>query len=91
MYWHATYRMLARVRSGLTGIIYEHTMSLRAKDVRDSAALTLMGTDVERIVESLRMVHELWASLLEVAVGVWLLTRQVSYAAVLPLVVCLGG
>ncbi|KAH7024666.1 P-loop containing nucleoside triphosphate hydrolase protein [Microdochium trichocladiopsis] len=89
VYWHATYRMLARVRSGLTGMIYRHTVSMKGKDVQDSAALTLMGTDMERIVESLTLVHELWACLIEVFIGVWLLTRQVSYAAVLPLVVCL--
>jgi hypothetical protein len=49
-----------------------------------------MGTDVERIVETLRLMHEMWASIPEIAVAVWLLSRQVSYAALLPVFVCLG-
>lgn len=85
-----TYRMLAKVRSGLTAIIYQHTINLRGSDVKDSAALTLMGTDVERVVESLRFVHEVWASLPEVAVAVYLLARQVSYAAIIPVVISAG-
>lgn len=52
--------------------------------------VTLMGTDVERIVQSSRFIHEIWASLIEIGVGVWLLVRQVSWASVVPLVVCLG-
>lgn len=71
-------------------MIYRHTTTLRVADVQDSAALTLMGTDVERIVNALRFIHEVWASIPEVAVAVWLLARQVSYAALMPLVICLG-
>ncbi|KAK1752303.1 canalicular multispecific organic anion transporter 1 [Echria macrotheca] len=88
IYWRQTYRMLAKVRAGLTAKIYRHTVSLKSRDVEDSAAITLMGTDVERIVESLRFVHEVWAAVPEVAIGVWLLARQVSYASIAPLAIC---
>ncbi|KAL6828791.1 P-loop containing nucleoside triphosphate hydrolase protein [Trichoderma sp. SZMC 28015] len=88
VYWRQTYRMLAKVRAGLTAKIYRQTVSLQSRDVEDSAALTLMGTDVERIVESLRFFHETWAAIPEVAIGVWLLTRQVLYASIAPLVIC---
>ncbi|KAK4067234.1 uncharacterized protein Triagg1_7677 [Trichoderma aggressivum f. europaeum] len=63
-------------------------VSLQSRDVEDSAALTLMGTDVERIVESLRFFHETWAAIPEVATGVWLLSRQVLYASIAPIVIC---
>ena len=49
-----------------------------------------MGTDVERIVESMNLIHELWATVLEIGVAVWLLERQISYASFVPLVVCIG-
>lgn len=78
------------MRNSLVAIIYRHTLTLQARNVKDSAALTLMGTDVERIVESLRLINELWVSVLEVAAGVWLLTRQVSYASITPVVICIG-
>ncbi|KAK4443530.1 P-loop containing nucleoside triphosphate hydrolase protein [Podospora aff. communis PSN243] len=91
VYWRQTYRMLTRVRAGLTTAVYRKTLQLRASQVGDAAALTLMGTDVERIVESLRFLHETWASVPEVAVGVWLLAREVSYTAAAPLVVCVAS
>jgi hypothetical protein len=49
-----------------------------------------MGTDVERIVISLKNIHESWASILEVGVAIWLLERQVWVACVVPIVICLG-
>src|SRR5581483_1330680 len=82
--------MVARIRSGLIAMVYRHTTTLRAVDVQYSAALALMGTDVERIVQALRFVHEVWASIPEVAIAIWLLARQVSCAALMPLAVCLG-
>lgn len=90
VYWRQTYRMIARIRSGLTAKLYRHTIALRACDVNDSGAITLMGTDVERIVDALAQFHELWASVLEVGIAIWLLARQISFAAFVPLVVCVG-
>jgi membrane-bound metal-dependent hydrolase YbcI (DUF457 family) len=49
-----------------------------------------MGTDVERIVASMGYMHELWATVIEVGVAIYLLARQVSVAAVVPVVICLG-
>ncbi|EGZ74846.1 P-loop containing nucleoside triphosphate hydrolase protein [Neurospora tetrasperma FGSC 2509] len=89
IYWRQTNRMIARIRSGLIAMVYQHTTALRAVDVKDSAAVTLMGTDVERIVTSIKNVHELWASVPGVGIAIWLLARQVSYAAIVPLVICL--
>ncbi|KAM4064465.1 ABC transporter [Hirsutella rhossiliensis] len=91
LYWRQTYRMTTAIRAGLISSIYRHTITLKAVDVQDSAALTLMGTDVERIAVSLRLVHEIWASIPEVAVAIWLLARQISAASVVPLVVCLAS
>ena len=90
VYWRQTYRVIARIRSSLTAQIYRQTTDLRGCDVTDSAAVTLMRTDVERIVDALAQFHELWASCLEVGVATWLLARQISYAALVPLVVCVG-
>jgi ATP-binding cassette subfamily C (CFTR/MRP) protein 1 len=82
--------MISRIRSALTAALYRHTTALRACDVSDSAAITLMGTDVERIVDALTQFHELWASVLQVGIATWLLARQMSFAALVPMVVCVG-
>lgn len=91
MYWRQTFRMLTRIRAGLIASIFRHTVALQETAVKDSAAITLMGTDVERIVQSLRLVHELWASIPEVAIGIWLLARQLGVASVVPLIICLAS
>ncbi|KAK3329761.1 P-loop containing nucleoside triphosphate hydrolase protein [Apodospora peruviana] len=91
VYWRQTYRMMTRTRSGLIAQIYRHTTTLPASAIKDSAAITLMGTDVERIVQSLRLIHELWASIPEVAIAVWLLARQLGAASVVPLIICIAS
>lgn len=78
------------VRAGLISAIYEQTIHLTSNDMRDSAALTLMGTDVERIVSGLRMLHETWASTIEVALALYLLERQVLLACLVPALISLG-
>lgn len=59
--------------------------------LKDSEAITLIGTDVERIVSNLRNVHEIWASVLEVGVAIWLLEREIWIACLVPLVISLGN
>lgn len=49
-----------------------------------------MSTNVEKIMSSLGQIHEIWASVPEIGVAIWLLASQMSYASVLPLVICLG-
>ena len=80
---------MTRTRSGLISQIYRHTTALQGTAVKDSAAITLMGTDVERIVQSLRLTHELWASILEVSIATWLLARQLGVASVVPVIICI--
>ncbi|KAL4939785.1 hypothetical protein BDV06DRAFT_230810 [Aspergillus oleicola] len=88
-YWRQTYRFLTMVRAGLISIIYDTTMIMNAVELNDSAAITLMGTDVERIVANLKNVHEAWASIIEVGVAIWLLERQLGIACFIPLVISL--
>lgn len=90
IYWRQTYRFITAIRSGLISIIYEQTLLLPSGDLGDAAAITLMGTDVERIVVNLRNIHESWATILEVGVALWLLERQLWVACIVPIVICLG-
>ncbi|PIG85348.1 sulfonylurea receptor/ ABC transporter [Aspergillus arachidicola] len=89
VYARQTNRLAAMARAGLISIIYQHTTALTRSEVQDVAAVTLMGTDVERIWISLKTLHDCWASLLEVAVAIYLLERQVRAACVVPAIVSL--
>ncbi|KAJ9151149.1 putative Multidrug resistance-associated protein [Pleurostoma richardsiae] len=89
VYWRQTYRFSTKVRSGLISVIYEHTTLLKENDLKDRGAVTLMGTDVERIVASLRFIHDTWSSVLEVGVAVYLLERQIFIACIVPVIICI--
>ncbi|KAF7158902.1 hypothetical protein CNMCM5623_004081 [Aspergillus felis] len=81
---HKTYRLIAMVRNSLVPLVYRQTLRLDVGSVRDSAALTLMSVDIERISSGLRYVHEVWASPIDVALALWLLQRQLGIAAAAP-------
>ena len=53
-------------------------------------AVALMNTDVERIVVSIRMLHESWATAVESAVAIFLLEREVGRLALAPIAVAVG-
>ncbi|KAM0816494.1 putative ATP-binding cassette transporter [Seiridium cardinale] len=90
-YWRQTNRTIASIRSCLIAMIYRHTTCLKAAELKDIAIVTLMGTDVERIAQALRLIHELWASILEVGIALWLLQRQMSWAFLVPLIITLAS
>ena len=56
----------------------------------ESAAVTLMATDVQTICDALAQVHEVWASLIEVVLALWLLEAQMGLATLGPFVVAVS-
>ncbi|RYP37100.1 hypothetical protein DL766_001674 [Monosporascus sp. MC13-8B] len=50
-----------------------------------SAALTLMSTDIERIKQGLRMVHDVWAGIIQVALAGWMLYIRLGAVFVVPI------
>ncbi|KAH6652821.1 putative ATP-binding cassette transporter [Truncatella angustata] len=91
LYWRQTNRTIVSIRSCLIAMVYRHATGLRAASLKNTAIVTLMGTDVERIAQSLRLIHELWASFLELGIAFWLLERQMSWAFLVPLIITLAS
>ncbi|KAL4798804.1 P-loop containing nucleoside triphosphate hydrolase protein [Aspergillus venezuelensis] len=89
LYGYQTARYMIRIRGGLISLIHQHTVNSRAVDLGETTAITLMGTDVERIVNGFKVFHELWASLLDIAIAIYLLERQVGAACLVPAVIVL--
>ncbi|KAJ6086438.1 hypothetical protein N7467_005352 [Penicillium canescens] len=89
VYWRQAFRLNTMSRAGLIPLIYRQTTKLRSGDFKDKPAITLMGTDVERIVSTLHALHEVWAAPLEVGVGIFLLERQLGVACLIPAVISL--
>ncbi|KAH6661422.1 ABC transporter [Truncatella angustata] len=89
-YQHLSFRLMAMVRGGLISLIYEKIVQSPSTQVGDSAAMTLIGTDVERICETWHLVvAESWASVIQLAFAVWLLQMQIGPVCVTPVIVAL--
>ena len=88
-YKHQLYRMITMFRGAVVGLIYNRTLVLQSDVWDESSAVTLMSTDVDRIADTVGDVHETWARLIEVAIGIWLLARQLGWVCVVPIIVVL--
>ncbi|KAK2883394.1 hypothetical protein FQN49_000034 [Arthroderma sp. PD_2] len=80
-------RFITRVKGGLIGLVYQETIKARKVDLGETTAIALIGTDVERIGYSFLQIHEIWASVIEIGVAIWLLEQQVFLACLAPVVV----
>jgi ATP-binding cassette subfamily C (CFTR/MRP) protein 1 len=68
------------IRGSLVSNIYSKTLEADTRAISGAEATTLMSADLERICIGLRDIHEVWASLIELAVALWLLYRQMGLA-----------
>ena len=89
-YRHQIYRVITMIRGGLTCLIYNATLSLDTNSIGDSAAITLMSTDIERIGAGLTTIDSLWAGPIEAGIAIFLLQRELGMACFAPLVTALG-
>lgn len=84
MFRHNVYRLITMVRGSLIGMIYDKTLVLDALKAGDSAALTLMSTDVERVANGFEVFDALWAAPVEVVIAMVLLYREIGLAFLVP-------
>ncbi len=90
LYQYLHQRALAALRASLITIVYDTTIAGASSHAHDnSAAVTLMSSDVNRIQVGLDSIHECWANSIEIAIAAWLLQRQLGTAFVAPIVVVL--
>lgn len=72
-----------RLRGILVSEIFKKTVALEQVDAKKFAAATLMSTDIDGIAINLRKFYDICASILEIGLGTYLLTRIVGKAAFL--------
>lgn len=78
------------IRGSLVSLIYRKTLDLNTTAILESASVTLMSADVERVGSGMQYMHEGWASIIEIGVALWLLQMQLGLAVVAPIVLSLG-
>lgn len=79
-------------RGSLVSLIYDKTVVINSASITDAEALTLMSADIDRIGASLPLIHEVYASLVDIALSLGLLYRLLGIAMVAPIlwiIVCL--
>ena len=89
-YNQSTYRFVTMVRGAAISLIHDQALQIRDGLYDESAAITLMSTDVDRIYLCLTQLNELWAGLIEVMIGIVLLALQLGWVCVVPLAIVLG-
>lgn len=75
------------MRSCLVPLIYEKTLSIKMEAAEESGPLTLMSADIEKIAFGMRYMHEAWGNIIEIALALWLLYRQLNYGGLSPIVI----
>ena len=50
-----------------------------------------MSTDIDRIVISLESLNEIWARIIEIAVGILLLEKQLGWVCLFPILIVMGN
>lgn len=89
-YQHLTYRAITMARGGLISLMFAKTSSLKANAADPATSMTLMSADIERITNGWQTMHEIWANIIEIALAIYLLERQLGAACVIPLGVAIG-
>ena len=85
IYWYNHLRTITRLRSVLVTTISQHVMAVNVHLLEDpKSPVTLMSNDVERAVQGIRYLHEVWANAVQAGVAVYILERQAGVACVVP-------
>ncbi|KAJ5797953.1 uncharacterized protein N7503_007249 [Penicillium pulvis] len=84
LYQHHNFRLTTKIRGAFVSLIFEKTLTLAFDENSDAAALTLMSNDIDNIAFGVQNMHEIWASPIETGIALFLLQRQVSWAAAVP-------
>ncbi|CEJ89530.1 hypothetical protein VHEMI05371 [[Torrubiella] hemipterigena] len=82
-YNHVMYRSVTLTRGHVVSSILAKTTRLNQSEAKRSAAVTLMSTDMDGIQSGIVLFHEIWASIIELAIGIYLLATLVGKASFL--------
>ncbi|POS76379.1 canalicular multispecific organic anion transporter 2 [Diaporthe helianthi] len=88
-YGHLLSRSITLVRGSLVDIIYSKSLCVELSVAQEAAPAGLVTADVERIDFTVEKLHSLWASVIELALGTYLLKREVGWACIAPVIVAL--
>lgn len=74
------YQLTTTLRGGLVSLIFRKSLGLDAATASQGKAVTLMSTDIDSIASGVKYLHEIWASIFELGLAVYLLNLQIGAA-----------
>lgn len=86
-YRHLLNRCATQVRGGLIALLYQKTLELRVGAADPTASLTLMSSDIQRMVETIPLVHDTWLGFIDVCIAMFLLYLELGSACYAPAIV----
>jgi len=90
IYWRLVYKTLVQMRGCLVSAVYDKTVLEIDPSKGDmEAPVSLVSTDMERIISGAKDLHEIWANSLQAALTIWLLYKELGLACVAPAVVAI--
>ncbi|KZL84742.1 atp-binding cassette [Colletotrichum incanum] len=87
MYQHRLNRLKIMIRSAAVGLINNKSLQQQSSGHNDGRAVTLMSTDADNVCQVASMFHETWAQVIEVVLGMAMLSREVGWACLILLVI----
>lgn len=78
------------LRGSLVALIFNKTTELPIGDFDQPAAVTLMSTDVDGITSGILDFQKIWADIIAVGLGLYLLERQVGVSCIFVVVLTVG-
>ncbi|KAI0176465.1 ABC transporter [Hypoxylon sp. FL1284] len=86
-YQHSLNKLRITIRAALVALIHSKTMDSYAETTSEGRVLTLASTDVDGLDTIGEMFHETWGQVLEVVIGIFLLSREVGWLFPVPLII----
>ena len=77
-------------RGSLVTFIFSKTLRLHSAADHEADAMTLMSADIDRIDMSMHVVHDVYTSLIELPVSLWLLYRLLGVSVSAPAAYAIG-
>ncbi|CCF34126.1 ABC transporter [Colletotrichum higginsianum] len=87
LYWYFQERLLCMIRAYLAAAVYRKTIQAKVSTPDNSAALTLMSADIERVRMGLMEFHEFWANPIQAGLACWLLQKKLGASFAVPIVI----
>ncbi|CAI4212352.1 unnamed protein product [Parascedosporium putredinis] len=82
---HACNKLALELRSQLVDATYNHLLRLRLSALDTGKATTLINVDMQHIMDGSLILHDIWASVLTLAIATYMLYKQIQLAFIAPL------